>query len=92
MNVNQYLKKKHAICERLKKAREEAGYKSARAFALTHNIFPRIYQRHEAAQIDFRLSSLINYCQLLNISYLWLICGLTEYKHKPFSDPEIEKI
>lgn len=91
MDVNLKLKKKLNICRRLKQARKNAGYKSARAF-MEKNKLSRTYHYHENGRYEIPVISIVNYCRLLNVSYLWLIAGYEKHKNKPFSDAEIEKL
>lgn len=75
------------IADRLKEARKNAGYKSARQFAITHGIPPRTYQKHESGFSEMNLTTMVTYCSILNITLLWLQTG----KHNnlnPLETPE----
>jgi hypothetical protein len=78
------------IGARLKEARINAGFRSARAFALAHDIRPRTYQNHENGDFEAAITTLIKYSQLLNSSYVWLINGTVSHKNRPYHNDDVD--
>lgn len=72
------------IAERLKIARLKRGYRSCRQFAIKHHLSERNYQRHETGINSMDFSIMIQYCQALNISMLWLQTGDEKFLEVPF--------
>ncbi len=66
---------KKTVGNRLKTAREAAGYSSPQAFCKKHH-FPIIeYQQHENGERPIRASDAVYYCELLSVSLNWLLLG-----------------
>ena len=63
------------LCLRLKQTRITQGYRSGRAFALTHNIAVNTYLNHENGKRTLSLGVVKRYAKLLNVSYIWLLTG-----------------
>lgn len=63
------------IAERLKTARENAGYATLQAFCEQHNFPVKFYQQHENATLSMAASEIIQYCQALKISVSYLMLG-----------------
>lgn len=63
------------ICERLKKTRISAGYRSARAFAIAHNVPYITYSQHEVGKRKTNPETIIKYAEYLNIDPAWLLTG-----------------
>lgn len=62
--------------DRLKKARENAGFKSARAAALRHNWTPSTYASHENGQIpEVPRDAAIVYGRAFKVSPSWILTG-----------------
>jgi len=72
------------ISDRLKQARINAGYKSARDFAQKHGIKERTYRSHETGEYQASIETLIEYSKILNVSPTWLILGNADYAGKNF--------
>jgi DNA-binding XRE family transcriptional regulator len=89
-DVNIFKQKILNIGARLKEARIKAGFSSARAFALVHNIKPRTYQNHESGQFEASITTIIKYSQLLNVSYMWLCNGMPNYKNRPYLQEDVD--
>lgn len=67
---------KSQICERLKQARIEAGYRSSKEFALKHDLKISTYNLHEAGTRSMGIDVIEHYCELLNLNVSWLITGI----------------
>ncbi len=72
---------KSQICERLKQARIEAGYRSSKEFALTNDLKVSTYNLHEAGTRSMGIDVIEHYSELLNLNVSWLITGVGP-KHK----------
>ncbi|MBS0286976.1 MAG: LexA family transcriptional regulator [Proteobacteria bacterium] len=72
---------KSQICERLKAARYEAGFRSSKEFALTHELKVSTYNLHEAGTRSMGIEVIEHYAALLNLNVSWLISGIGP-KHK----------
>jgi len=68
-------KKNSSIGARLRIARGSAGFRSAREFTLKHNIPASTYSQHETGKRALSIELLLHYCELLNVSPLWLMTG-----------------
>lgn len=66
---------KKEMGERLKQAREKAGYHSTDEFCKTHNIVKDHYDEHEAGQRGLKASYAQRYAKALNVTLDWLILG-----------------
>lgn len=71
---NPHLKPK--ICERLKRARMEAGFETAKEFAEKNNLKISTYTLHEAGTRNMSIEVTEFYSQLLNINVEWLLTGI----------------
>ncbi len=67
---------KSQICERLKQARIEVGYRSSKEFALKHDLKISTYNLHEAGTRSMGIDVIEHYCELLNLNVSWLITGI----------------
>jgi|GEM_PF-1805836 DNA-binding XRE family transcriptional regulator len=76
LEINSLKHRMESIYKRLKKARVQAGYASARYFANTHNISDSTYTQHESGKRKMSLSTLIFYAHLLKINSYWIITGI----------------
>jgi hypothetical protein len=63
------------VANRLKVARESAGYTSAQDFCKTHNLPLEQYIRHENGDSIIRASQAMQYAKLLNTTLQWLMLG-----------------
>jgi len=63
------------IAKRLKQARVQAGYKTARSFIENFGISQSTYSLHETGQRSIGSRSAITYCKLLGIDLDWLLTG-----------------
>jgi len=63
------------LCIRLKQTRMKRGYRSGRAFALSHHIAVNTYLNHENGKRALSLAVVKHYAQLLEVSYIWLLTG-----------------
>lgn len=68
------------IHDRLKKARIEAGYKSAAEFSNKHDIPPNTYNNHETGVRGITIPTAKKYARLLNIDDYWLLTGKGDAK------------
>jgi len=59
--------------KRLIKAREDAGFETAEAFAAKHNINAATYRSHENGHRTLTKRAAKEYAPLLKVSYLWLM-------------------
>lgn len=66
------------IGERLKLARIQANYSSAKLFALKNNIPYVTYSQYEAGKRRISADSILKFSKLLNISATWLLTGHDE--------------
>lgn len=62
--------------KRLKAARKARGFTTRRSFALACNIPPPTYLNHEEGKSELRVSQLVLYSTILDISLMWLILGI----------------
>jgi len=62
-----------AIAHRLRQARCNAGYRSARSFARAHAISVTTYNNHEICKRGLSIHTALYYSNLLGISACWLI-------------------
>lgn len=67
---------KSKICERLKLARIEAGFTTAKEFALSNDLKISTYHLHEAGTRSMALEVLEQYAALLKINVSWLLTGI----------------
>ncbi|MBN9287187.1 MAG: hypothetical protein BGO43_02100 [Gammaproteobacteria bacterium 39-13] len=67
---------KSKICERLKLARTEAGFNTAKEFALLNNLKISTYNLHEAGTRSMALEIIEQYAQILKINVSWLLTGI----------------
>lgn len=65
------------ISKRLKKARVDAGYRSARAFAQKNDFQYITYSQHEAGKRKIRAETIVTYAEKLNVDPAWLFTGKT---------------
>ncbi len=63
------------LAQRLKLARRSLGYRSARAFALAHDIPIQTYLNHESGKRGLSIPVALHYCALMHISFNWLVTG-----------------
>lgn len=61
--------------DRLKWARERAGYSEAASFARAHGLNEVTYRSHENGQRGFKNATAQQYARLLRVSYEWLQTG-----------------
>lgn len=64
--------------ERLRKARIDAGFASARSAAVKHRWSPSTYAAHENGQNDFKPDVAAKYAKAFHTSPAWLLTGETE--------------
>jgi hypothetical protein len=64
------------IASRLKIARKQAGFKSAKAFSLAHNIPLSTYSQHETGSRSLCAELIIHYSEVLQIDPYWLLTGI----------------
>lgn len=70
-------------CDRLKRARKEAGYATATAFHTKHGIPQSTYSMHESGRRPLDVPTAEKYGRLLNVSPAWLLYGsLTRVREK----------
>ncbi len=79
---------KNEIAIRLKQARQNNGYKSARSFANTFNIPFSTYAQHESGYRSISTDCLMNYCSLLKIDPMWLIDNKGAPNNNMFAKPD----
>ncbi len=75
MILDNPLSLKSQICERLKQARLDAGYRSSKEFALSHALKISTYNLHEAGTRSMGIDVIEHYSALLNLNVSWLITG-----------------
>lgn len=68
------------IHERLKESRTNAGYRSARQFALEHGLVESTYRSHEAGERGIKQADAEKYAEILDIDLYWLLTGESPYK------------
>ena len=61
------------FAQRLKSARENAGYDSAQGFAGVLGMEPHTYRKYERAQSEPTLETLVRICELLNVDANYLL-------------------
>lgn len=69
-------KLKSKICERLKQARIEAGYLTAKSFSERNNVKISTYALHEASTRSMSFEIIEHYAKLLDINASWLLTGI----------------
>jgi len=62
--------------KRLKAARKARGFTTRRSFALACDIPPPTYLNHEEGKSELRVSQLVLYATILDVSLLWLMLGV----------------
>ena len=62
-------------CDRLRWAREQAGFESARQFALRHNVGYSTYASHENGDRGIPISRARDYSRILRVTLEWLLTG-----------------
>lgn len=72
---NSNMKCSKEISNRLKIARQRAGFRSARAFAMAHKIPYVTYSQHEAGSRRLNPDTLLKYATLLHVSPAWILSG-----------------
>lgn len=65
-----------SIPKRLKAARQARGFATRRSFALACDIPPPTYLNHEEGKSELRVSQLVFYSIMLDVSIMWLILGV----------------
>ncbi len=70
------LKLKSKICERLKRARLEAGYTTAKSFSERNAVKISTYALHEAGTRSMSFEVIEHYSKLLAINSSWLLTGI----------------
>lgn len=63
------------IAQRLKQARESAGYKTAEDFCEDFGIDPKLYVRHEEGKTVVKASHAVLYSRRLHVPLFWLMLG-----------------
>lgn len=63
------------VGQRLRAARQSAGFKTARAFAQTHDIAQSTYSQYETGKRHFSINILVKFSEFLNINPNWLLFG-----------------
>lgn len=66
---------KKEMGERLKQARENAGYAIPQDFCTKHDLPLEAYLQHESGERGIKASNAQQYCKLLKITLDWLIIG-----------------
>ena len=66
---------KSKICERLKQARLDAGYPTAKEFAISNDLKISTYNLHEAGTRSMAFEIIEHYAALLNLNVTWLLTG-----------------
>ena len=69
------------FAQRLKAAREKAGYDSAQGFAGVLGLEPHTYRKYERAQSEPTLETLVRICELLEVDANHLLPATTSRKH-----------
>lgn len=69
------------IAKRLKQARTEAGYKTAKSFVEKFGISQSTYSLHETGKRSIGSQAAIYYCNLLGIDIDWLLTGKAHYSN-----------
>ncbi len=64
------------ICERLKEARIQAGFKSAKEFAEKKKLKVSTYSLHEAGTRSMSFDVIEHYAEILEINTNWLLTGI----------------
>ena len=63
------------VGQRLRLARQTAGFKTARAFAQRHAIAQSTYSQYETGKRRFSVDVLVQFSECLNINPNWLLFG-----------------
>jgi hypothetical protein len=63
------------IAKRLEMVRKKCGYKSRRAFAITHGLKLATYRGHELGENEVSVSEIIIYAEKMKISTTWILLG-----------------
>jgi transcriptional regulator with XRE-family HTH domain len=63
------------VGQRLRLARQTAGFKTARAFAHSYEIAQSTYSQYETGKRRFSVDVLAQFSQFLNINPNWLLFG-----------------
>lgn len=63
------------IASRLRDARIDSGFKSAKDFANSHDIPASTYSQHETGKRSINAELILNYSKLLQINPYWLLTG-----------------
>jgi transcriptional regulator with XRE-family HTH domain len=69
------------FAQRLKAAREKAGYESAQGFAGVLGMEPHTYRKYERSQSEPTLETLVRICELLQVDANYLLPA-TSRKHQ----------
>jgi transcriptional regulator with XRE-family HTH domain len=69
------------FAQRLKTARENAGYHSAQGFAGVLGLEPHTYRKYERAQSEPTLETLVRICELLNVDATYLLPATSRKQH-----------
>ncbi|MBS0290613.1 MAG: LexA family transcriptional regulator [Proteobacteria bacterium] len=76
MLLNKSTTLKSKLCERLKQARMQAGFTTAKAFAVKHDLKISTYSLHEAGTRSMALEVIEHYATLLDLNTSWLLTGM----------------
>lgn len=77
-NKQQEIKLSNQIAERLRTARKNAGFRTAKDFAMFHDIPVSTYSQHETGKRNITPEIIITYCAKLEINPNWLLLGNIE--------------
>lgn len=73
------------IADRLKIARKNAGFKTAKDFAVFHHIPITTYSQHESGKRSITPEIIVNYCTKLQINPNWLLLGNISIHQAPMN-------
>lgn len=69
------------IGKRLRRARKESGFKSARSFAIEQKIPESTYSQHETGKRSLSPEIVLRYCEAMNVDPGWLLSGKNAEMH-----------
>lgn len=76
-----------SIAERLRYAREQAGFKNSTEFCAAFDLRHNTYDHHETGRRGVKLKRLAEYAEMLGVNFLWLAEGKGPMRK---DDPETE--
>jgi transcriptional regulator with XRE-family HTH domain len=84
MTTSRYDQIMRTFSKRLKKARQDAGFRSAQSFAGVLGLEPHSYRKYERGSAEPNFETLLRICELLNVEANFLLPRPSEGRSSSF--------